>query len=222
MQKTFSTAPWPLHLPFPGTPISRSALFLPLSPPRLHRPDHGCFLTPYSDVVALMVFEHEMHMMNLFTRVGWEVRLALYNEQAGTDSMGDAERVIRDTSRELVDYMLFVDEAPLPSKVQGTSGFAEKFSAEGPKDNQGRSLRQLDLNHSLMRHPCSFMIYSDAFDRLPDQAKAAIYARMWEILSGKDRSAKYGRLSLTDRAAIVEILRETRKSLPDYFREVTR
>jgi hypothetical protein len=179
--------------------------------------DTDRYLTPYSDVVALMVFEHEMHMMNLFTRVGWEVRLALYNEQTGSATHAVTQRVLTETSREVVDYMLFVDEAPLPSKIQSTSGFTEEFSVQGPKDSQGRSLRQLDLQHRLMRYACSYMIYSAAFDSLPDQAKTAIYARMWQILSGQDKDAKYTNLSLPDRKAIIEILRQTKSSLPDYF-----
>ncbi len=180
------------------------------------------YLTPYSDVVALMVFEHEMHMMNLFTRVGWEVRLALYNEQTGSATHAVTERVLNETSRELVDYMLFIDETPLPSKIQSTSGFSEEFSAQGPKDSQGRSLRRLDLDHRLMRYPCSYMIYSDAFESLPDQAKAAIYARMWQVLSGQDKTQKYAKLSFSDRKAIVEILGQTKKNVPSYFQEVSR
>ena len=125
-----------------------------------------------------------------------------------------------DTISELVDYMLFVDEAPLANRIQGTSGFAEKFSGEGPHDSKGRSLRQLDLEHRLMRYPCSYMIYSNAFDSLPAEAKEGVYSRMWQILSGKDKRSKYARLSLVDRQAIVDILIETKKGLPEYFQRV--
>lgn len=183
------------------------------------------YLSPYSDVVALMVFEHQMHMMNLLTRTGWEVRLALYRDQMNQSAPEHdkaTQRILRDTSRELVDYMLFVDEPPLTSPVQGTSGFAEKFSGEGPRDSQGRSLRQFDLQHRLMRYPCSYMIYSDAFDALPDEAKSAIYERMWQILSGRGKDKKYLKLSFDDRRNIVEILRATKRRLPIYFQPVTR
>lgn len=166
-----------------------------------------------------MVFEHQMHMMNLFTRVGWEVRFALYQEQMARPRQNHdtTVRILSETSRELADYMLFADEAPLTSKIQGTSGFSQKFSMEGPTDHKGRSLRQLDLHRRLMRYPCSYMIYSEAFDGLPSEAKDAIYKRIWQILSGQEKAAKYARLSLDDRKAIVEILRETKQGLPDYF-----
>ena len=186
--------------------------------------DTSAYLSPYSDVVALMVFEHEIHVMNLFTRLGWEARLAAYKD--GDEGGGKLDRAgaktIGESARALVDYMLFVDEAPLSSKVQGTSGFAEKFSSEGPRDRQGRSLRQFDLERRLMRYPCSFMIYSDAFDGLPDDAKDAVYQRMWKILSGQEHRKRYEKLTLEDRRAIVEILRGTKRRLPDYFQPISR
>ena len=180
--------------------------------------DTGAYLSPYSDIAALMVFEHQMHIMNLLTRIGWQARYAL---RAGNIRDLSANGV-GETTQELVDYMLFVDEAPLANKIEGTSGFAESFSAEGPHDSQGRSLRQLDLERRLMRYPCSYMIYSDAFDALPPQAKDAIYQRMWLILSGAVADTRYARLSVADRRAVVEILRGTKPGLPDYFRAVAR
>jgi hypothetical protein len=168
--------------------------------------------TPYSDIAALMVFEHQAHMTNLLTYINWESRVA------AAERRGNA--TVREAARDLVDYMLFVDEAPLAGRIEGTSGFTQMFSAEGPRDARGRSLRQLDLERRLMRYPCSYMIYSPAFDALPAMAKDAVYRRMWEVLSGQDKEKPYHRLSLADRRAIVEILRDTKNGLPDYFQLV--
>jgi hypothetical protein len=118
---------------------------------------------------------------------------------------------------ELVDYMLFVDEAELPGPVRGTSGFAERFAAAGPRDSRGRSLRELDLQRRLFRYPCSYMIYTEAFDALPPAAKGAVYARLGDVLAGRDPHQRYRVLSAADRAAIVQILRETKKDLPPSF-----
>ena len=170
------------------------------------------YLTPYSDIAALMVFEHQMQMINLITRAGWETRVALHDKSLDARRPAMLERV-----SQLVDYMLFVDEAPIASKLQGTSGFAEAFNSRGPRDGKGRSLRQLDLSTRLLRYPCSYMIYSAQFDRLPAEAKAAIYQRLWAVLSGKEKDARYRRLSADDRRAIIEILRDTKSDLPKYF-----
>jgi hypothetical protein len=183
------------------------------------------YLSPYSDVVALMVLEHQSHAINLLTRVGWEARLAAFEQRTGAfarPGQGVLSPRVRGAVDDLVDYLLFVDEAPLPVKIEGSSGFAQKFSARGPRDQAGRSLRQLDLTHRLMRFPCSYVIYDAAFDALVEAAKQAVYQRMWQILSGESKEQRYARLSVGDRRAIVEILRDTKKGLPPYFQPVAR
>lgn len=162
-----------------------------------------------SDIVALLVFDHQMHMANLITRVGWEVRCALYDKMP----QQQFATLLRQSAEELVDYLLFIDEAPLPGPVHTSGAFAETFAAQGPRDSRGRSLRDLDLRTRLFRYPCSYMIYSPAFESLPAPAKHAIYTRMWQILSGQTHDPRYARLSRTDRAAIVEILRATKPDL---------
>ena len=61
------------------------------------------------------------------------------------------------------------------------------------------------------------MIDSAAFGALPAEVRQAVFQRMWEILSGGDTTPKYGRLSATDRRAVIEILRETVHDLPGDF-----
>jgi len=166
----------------------------------------------YSDVVALLVLAHQTNMTNLITRTGWEARLA-----AAAPSR-DASARVAESAHDLVDYMLFVDEAPLAGPVKGTSGFAEAFSAGGPRDAKGRSLRDLDLRRRLFRYPCSYMIYTPAFDGMPQAARDAVYQRLWEVLSGRETGARYRQLTLQDRQAIVSILRETKTGLPEYWK----
>ena len=183
------------------------------------------FPTRHSDVVALMVLEHQTRMTNLLARLASDARSAMSPEplQAPLPRKGPARsdpNALRDTVNELVDYLLFVDEAPL-GRIRGSAAFAEKFSSGGRLDRKGRSLRQLDLDERLMRYPCSYMINTEAFDRLPRLAKDLVYERMWAILSGRERGAPYSRLSLDDRRAIVEILKDTKGGLPSYFAQVT-
>lgn len=168
--------------------------------------DPAGYLAQTSDIVALMVLEHQAGMMNLITRVGWDARLG-----------ADAGRPLSQSVTDLVDYMLFVDEAPIPGPLEGPTAFAKNFSARGPFDKKGRSLRQLDTRARLLKYPCSYMIYSDAFDALPDNAKSAVYARLWDVLSGNDTDKIYQSLTPADRDAIIEILRDTKPNLPDYF-----
>jgi len=173
------------------------------------------YATPYSDVVPLLVLAHQTNMTNLITRTGWEARLA------DNKPSPDAFARVNEAAKDLVDYMLFVDEAPLVGPVKGGAGYAETFTKQGPRDMKGRSLRDFDLQRRLFRYQCSYMIYTPAFDNLPARAKDAVYARMWEVLSGRDKSARYRVLSLADRQAIVDILRDTKPGLPTFFQPVT-
>jgi hypothetical protein len=159
--------------------------------------DLAQYLTPHSDVTALLVFDHQVHAANLFTRLGWEAR-------AGT-----ADRV-DEAVNELVDYLLFVDEAPIPGKVAGTSGFAAAFAERGPRDTKGRSLRDLKLEGRLMQYPLSYMIYAPIYDALPDAARTKVQARLAAVLTGKDTNPKYAHLTPSLRAAITEIVGETK------------
>lgn len=172
--------------------------------------DLAGYLSPYSDIAALMVFDHQVHMMNLLVRMSWEARAA--------DGQRDPKPLIEAVAREVVDYMLFVDEAPLPMRVEGSSGFAERFSRRGPMDSHRRSLYQLDLTTRLLRYRCSYMIYSEAFDGLPAAARDAVYRRLYAVLSGAEQAPRYSRLSSSDRRAIIDILRETKRDLPAYFK----
>lgn len=152
-----------------------NAVIGPQGDPKAMEPLQGKF---DSDVAALMVFDHQMHMANLITRIGWDSR-------AGVGKL-------EDEARELVDYLLFVDEAPLPGRLNGK--FAEVFAKNAIRDSKGRSLRDLDLQKRLLRYPCSYMIYSDAFEALPAEAKEAIYKRMLRVLSGSEKGKRYARL----------------------------
>jgi hypothetical protein len=178
------------------------------------------FPSEHSDVVALMVLEHQSRMANLLTRVGWETRVALPSAALSPPRPVTSRMVpprVLEAINDLVDYLLFVDETPLPGHVVGSSGFTQRFSEMGPQDSRGRSLRQLDLERRLFRYPCSYMIYAPAFDALMPEAKGAIYERLWAVLSGAERDRRYERLSVADRRAIVEILRDTKPDLPGYF-----
>ena len=176
------------------------------------------YLGKYSDIVALMVIEHQVHVQNVITRVNYETRTALYKETMRNREMGhDSDyrstatvKRIESVAEPLVRAMLFVDETPLSGLIVGTSSFASEFVSQGPWDGKGRSLRQLDLAERLFRYPLSYLIYSEAFEALPDLAKKYVYRRLWEVLGGQDKSEEFAHLSDEDCLAIREILEGTK------------
>jgi hypothetical protein len=163
-----------------------------------------------SDIVALMLLEHQSHMHNFITRLNYEATIAL--RQYGH------VRYLKTAVNAFLKYLLFTEEAPLTAKVAGNPAYAAWFESQGPKDRQGRSLHQLDLQARLLRYPCSYLIYSEAFDALPQELRDVLYQRLWDILSGKDDSADFKPLGPESRRAILEILQQTKTGLPDYWR----
>ena len=181
--------------------------------------DHSAYLSPDSDVVAHLVLAHQTQMHNLITLTNYKTRLAQYAQKDAATVQHQIER----PAEQLLRYMLFASEAPLPGAGQGhigaSSAFAKEFSSRGPRDPRGRSLRDLDLNTRLFRYPCSYLIYSDSFDALPEPAKGYVYRRLLEILSGQDQSPDFAKLSAADRQAILEIVLATKPGLPEEWRK---
>lgn len=141
------------------------------------RVNAGAYPQASSDIVALMVFDHQGRALNLLTRLGWESRMALAEDRLDF-TRGD----LRDVVNETADYLLFVDEAPLASPVRGSSAFSKVFTAAGRPDAKGRNLREFDLSTRLFRYRCSYMIQSAAFAGLPPEAREVLLARMRQVL----------------------------------------
>lgn len=184
------------------------------------------YLTGHSDLIALMTLEHQSHMHNLITRSGYDARMALWYNDALNKAFGEPSthrtdsttRRLKNAAESLLRYLLFVDEASLTDPIDGTSGFAEEFAKRGPRDRQGRSLRDFDCQTRLFKYPCSYLIYSDGFQNLPDEVKVEFYKRLYDILTGVDKKPEFSKISATDRQAILEILRDTKPNLPAYWR----
>jgi hypothetical protein len=164
--------------------------------------DVSRYLTPDSDMVALLLLAHQASVHDLITAVAYHAAL-------DGDTAPETEQAID----RLAQAMLFVREAPLAGPVKGTSAFAAEFAARGPKDPQGRSLRDFDLHDRLFRYPVSYLIYSEGFSALPPAVKRAVYERIRAALGGPDTRPEFARYPAEIRAAALEILRTT---APDF------
>jgi hypothetical protein len=176
--------------------------------------DTTIHLAPFSDIVALMTLEHQSGITNLINGLSARYRRA---ERQGF--VGDAvwKTELDPAVEELVTYMVFADEATLDDPVQGTSTFTATFPRRGPQDRRGRSLRDFDLQTRLFRYPLSYMIYSEIFDRMPSRVKERVYRRLYDVLTGKEATKPFAALSSDARRAALDIIRETKPNLPDYF-----
>src|SRR5690606_32752351 len=112
--------------------------------------------------------------------------------------------------REVADYLMFVDEPPLPGPITGGSGFAERFAAKGPFDTKGRSVREFDRRTRLFKYPVSYMVYSPASAALPQEARGALLARMRELLRGTASDPRYGRIPSPEREVALGMIEGVR------------
>jgi hypothetical protein len=182
------------------------------------------YLASGSDAVALLVLAHQTQMHNLITLTNYKARIALH--AAGVSSEGEqlpdaARQQFERPAEQLLRYLLFVNEAQL-SGEPGESSFAREFSARGPRDSKGRSLRDFDLHTRIFKYPCSYLIYSDAFDALPEASRSYVYHRLLQVLTGQDGDPDFDSLSADSRQAILEILLETKPKLPQEWQDYAR
>lgn len=189
--------------------------------------DTSVYLSPHSDLVALLVLTHQTRVHNLITATSSASTDALERQDAVLRSTGAAPpdggllpvtgSALESAVERLVREMMFVDEAPLGGRVTGTSGFAQEFEALGPEDHAGRSLRELNLEERLFEYPLSFLIYTDAFEALPEVVKRMTYRRIDAILAGDDDSGDYDHITPELARTVREILRDTK---PDFAETV--
>jgi hypothetical protein len=185
------------------------------------------YLTPYSDIVAFLVLEHQAPAHNALTLANYQAKLALRDEDIlrkmdkdpNTPRTDGIQRRLDHSADLVLKHFLFVGEAALTDRVQGVSGFAEQFVQRGPRDKRGRSLRDFNLRTRIFQHPCSYLIYSAAFDGLPPELKEIVYRKLHDVLTGIDQSSTYQHLSNEDRQTILAILLDTKRDLPPSWRE---
>lgn len=202
--------------------------------------DTSAYLSPHSDLVALLVLDHQSDGLNHLAKATLEGRLAMHYEKSLNQELGEpagrvwesARRRIASAGDALVEYLLLSEEANITDRLWGTSEFVREFPARGPHDRLGRSLRDFDLERRMFRHPCSYLVYTPAFRELPPEMKAYVWKRLDAVLSAVPAAApavpptdaagraaeaerkKFAHLSAADRLAIKEILADTHPDAP--------
>lgn len=181
------------------------------------------YLTNTSDIVALLVLEHQTAMQNTITRAALNCRRMLdyqrnlqreLKEAVTAEIKYDSVRSVFDSSaKELVDDLLFQGEAELPAGLHGSPGFQSAFAGGARRTKEGSSLKELSLAGHLFKNRCSYQIYSAAFLALPAQLKQRVYERLARILTAETPEPRFAYLPADERRRITAILRETHSEL---------
>ncbi|MEY3897281.1 MAG: hypothetical protein RLZZ214_2802, partial [Verrucomicrobiota bacterium] len=177
--------------------------------------DTAKYPRPTSDIVALLVLEHQCRMHNLLTAASMQYRRAIFlsrllDPNAGPDA-GSAGQVAESVADKIVDCLFFKNEADPGEGIEGGEDFQKSFEARFPKTKDGRSLADFKLYNHIFKHRCSYMVYSEAFRNLPAPVKQLVIRKMRSALTGNDSA--YDWIKVSEKQKIDAILAET---LPEW------
>ncbi len=176
-----------------------------------------------SDVLALMVLEHQVAVHNMLVEANLTTRETLKRQAEMRKAFGEGNDVpLSDSNAKILDRlatrvlneMLFVDEVALPGGIEGGEAFQDAFAKKAIKSKKGKSLRDFRLYERMMKYRCSYLIYSEAFQQLPTEIRTRILDQLHGILTEPDKWAQFSHLSSSERKNILEIVSETVPDLP--------
>jgi hypothetical protein len=185
------------------------------------------YLTNSSDIVALLVFEHQLAAHNALTRAAFNCRRMIdyqkslqeaFKEPVSAEPAYDSVKSVFDgATREVVNVLLFKDEAPLPAGIEGSRDFVKAFEGSGLRGPEGHSLKDLLMKGHLFKHRCSYLIYSESFLNLPQTLKQRVYERLTAALQPTQPNPEYAYLGPDERTRIMDILRHTHAELREFW-----
>jgi hypothetical protein len=176
--------------------------------------DTSRYLAATSDVVALLIFEHQLAMHNSLTRANHRARRLLADPSTASASVPHA---LASIAEDVLDHLLFRHAAPLPAGVRGRDDFRRAFAADAPRSPAGHTLKDLAPTDRLFAHRCSFLIYSDSFAALPAPLKDRVLDRLGAVLGDTDTSGRYAYLETEEKRRILAILTATHPEARRHF-----
>jgi len=181
------------------------------------------YLRPTSDMIALLICEHQMTVQNSLTHAAFAVRriidyqhglqTAFHEPQTDTPAYDSVRSVFSGAVQDVVDHLLFRQAAPLPTGIIADPAFVAGFAPNAPRSRAGHALRDLQLIDRLFAQRCSYLIYSEAFRALPLNLKSRILERLKTALVSRDPTDRYAYIPSDEKERILSILEET---LPDF------
>ena len=186
--------------------------------------DAAAYPRKTSDIVALMVLEHQSSTQNALTKANHAALRAMHMQQSLQKELGEpiekhptgtARRIIDHAAEDVIDALLYKDEAALPDGgIEGDPTFQQAFSRNAPRTSDGRSLKDFQLLTRLFKYRCSYMVHSLTFTHLTPPLKETVLAGLWKALQDEDPAGRYAYLGASEKKHIQKILVETLKDAP--------
>lgn len=187
-------------------------------------PDGARYPRATSDIVALLMHDHQVHVHNVLCTANQEARLALHRWPAMRELLqlpadsppaGSCLVVLNSQAGKVIEALLCKGEAVFPAEgVQGDGAFEKVYAASRRADGRDRSLRDLDLRTRLLKYRCSPLIYARTFEAMPKELRAVLLRRLSVGLLAAEPAPEFTHLPADERKAIHEILTATLPGLP--------
>jgi hypothetical protein len=179
-----------------------------------------------SDVVSLMMLEHQVGTHNLLIEANLTTQNTLYRHVEMQKAFGEPidaplsetnQRILGRLADKVLEQMLYADEYVLPAGVEGSTAFQDAFQKNQRENSEGRSLKDFRLYERLMKYRCSHLIYSEAFTNLPEEIHSRILDKLHSILTEPDSWPDFAHLSDSEREDILAIVSETVPNLTEVW-----
>lgn len=172
-----------------------------------------------SDILALMVLEHQIQLHNLLNSANFLIRKLHYQssqirasqgEPPLTAPEGSLAKALHSQARRIVEALLFKDEFAMEQDgIQGAAAYEEAFIRNRLCGRDGRSLKDLRLHERLFKHRCSYTIYSQPFAALTPWLKTEVYRQLLQSLEQPGGTTSSAHLGAKERQRILQILLDT-------------
>ena len=190
------------------------------------RVDLAAYRTPHSDIVALMVLEHQVPLHNQIAAANYRARLALREQEVLNKMLNSTsselspgiQRRLQRAGDDVLKGLLFVGETPLTDSVQGTAGFAESLCRPGPARPPRPFAARLRFAAAAVQISLQLLDLLGRLERVAGTGPEPHLRRLWEIVTNQDDDQTFAHLTPEDRRAIYEILVDTKPDLPDYWK----
>lgn len=180
----------------------------------------GLHLRDDSDIVALLVLEHQCRMHNLIhqasqasLRARW-MHAQLHPDKAFDGPESAVTTALSRAADSLVNGFLFAEEADIGEDIEGGGDFARHFEEAGPRDADGRSLRELRLHHRLFKYRCSYMIHSPSFAAAPPELRRTTLKKLATALADGSPSSPARHIPERERRQLSALLATTTPDWP--------
>ena len=180
--------------------------------------DTAPYIRKDSDIVSLMVLEHQVTAHNAILAAGFNTRQVMHRNRVLAQFLDHAPDEFTETTQSVLDHqadallkaLLFSGEFELEGfGIEGSEAFQEAFQKNARRSQKGKSLKDFQLLSRLFKYRCSYMIYSSSFAKLPQRFKDIVFEKLKHVLVSETPPEDFQHLSKGERERIHQILLDT-------------